>query len=139
MHNNLARPAVLIAGGIGITPFMSMLRQATHEQRAQGIILIYANRRPEDAPYLDELQLIAQQNKKFRLAAVMSDIEKSSRHWDGEVGLVTEDLINRVVGDVGAPIYYLVGPPGMIEAMRQTLNRIDVNDDDIRTEEFYGY
>jgi ferredoxin-NADP reductase len=38
-----------------------------------------------------------------------------------------------------APIYYLVGPPRMVEAIRQTLNRMGISDDDLRSEEFYGY
>ncbi|WP_442909706.1 FAD-dependent oxidoreductase, partial [Hydrogenophaga sp.] len=47
LHNERARPAIFIAGGIGITPFMSMLRQATHDRLPQEMVLLYSNRRPE--------------------------------------------------------------------------------------------
>lgn len=101
--------------------------------------LIYASRRPEDAAFLDELQEMAQQNKNFHLVATMSEVNQSGRHWDGDVGLIDQDLIRRIVGDAVAPIYYVAGPPGMVTAMRQTLNHKGVNNDDIRSEEFYGY
>jgi ferredoxin-NADP reductase len=139
LHNDRARPAVFIAGGIGITPFMSILRQAAKDKLPQQLILLYSNRRPEDAAFLDELQQLEQENKNFRLVATMTELSKSSRPWKGETGLINDDLAKRVGSALSAPIYYLAGPPAMVEAVRQTLNRIGINDDDIRSEEFYGY
>ena len=48
-------------------------------------------------------------------------------------------LLKHVASDLSAPIYYVAGPPGMVETMRETLNGAGVDDDDIRSEEFYGY
>ena len=56
LHNKLDRAAVFIAGGIGITPFMSMLRHATNSALQQRLLLLYSNRRPEDSAFLAELQ-----------------------------------------------------------------------------------
>jgi ferredoxin-NADP reductase len=53
--------------------------------------------------------------------------------------LIDEDLVKRAAGELSAPIYYLAGPPAMVEAMRRTLNPVGVDDDDIRSEEFHGY
>ena len=139
LHNASARPAVFIAGGIGITPFMSILRQAAKDQLRQRLLLLYSNRRPEDTAFLAELQRLERQNRSFRLVATMTEMSKSTRPWKGETGLINEDFVRRNVGDLSVPIYYLVGPPGMVEAMRHTLNQIGINDDDIRSEEFYGY
>lgn len=139
LHNDRARPAVFIAGGIGITPFMSILRQAARDQLPQHLVLLYSNRRPEDAAFLDELQQLERQNKNFRLLATMTEMNESSRRWEGETRLIDEDLVKRIGSDLSAPIYYLAGPPSMVEAVRQTLNRASINDDDIRSEEFYGY
>ncbi len=139
LHNDRARPAVFIAGGIGITPFMSILRQAAKGQLPNRLLLLYSNRRPEDAAFLAELQQLEQQNKNFRLVATMTEMSKSSRPWEGETGLINEDLVKMVGSDLPAPIYYLAGPPAMVEGMRQTLNRASINDDDIRSEEFFGY
>ena len=139
MHNNRARPAVFIAGGIGITPFMSILRQAAKDQLPQDLVLLYSNRRPEDAAFLAELRELEQRNKRFRLIATMTQMDKSSQPWDGETRLVDEALVKKVSAALLAPIYYVAGPPAMIEAVRQTLNRAGIDDDDIRSEEFLGY
>jgi ferredoxin-NADP reductase len=134
-----ARPAVFIAGGIGITPFMSMLRQAARDRSPQRLLLLYSNRRPQDAAFLGELQELERQNGNFRLLATMTDMSSSTRKWDGETGLIDADLIRRSAGGLNAPVYYVVGPPAMVVAMQETLRRIGVAEEDIRGEEFYGY
>ena len=139
LHNDRARAAVFIAGGIGITPFMSILRQATEDQLPQRLSLLYSNRRPEDAAFLTELQQVEQRNKGFRLVATMTEMAKSGRPWQGETRLIDAALIKGVGGELPAPIYYLAGPPGMVEGVRRTLNGAGIGDDDIRSEEFYGY
>lgn len=68
LHQDRARPAVFIAGGIGITPFMSILRQAAHDHLAQRLVLLYSNRRPEDAAFLAELQALEQQHPTSSLS-----------------------------------------------------------------------
>jgi ferredoxin-NADP reductase len=133
------RPAVFIAGGIGITPFVSMLREAAGVRSPQRLFLAYSNRRPEDAAFLDELQQLERQNQHFSLLATMTDMSKSARTWSGETGLIDANMLQRFVGDLGAPIYYVVGPPAMVEAMQATLGAAGIAEDRIRTEEFYGY
>jgi ferredoxin-NADP reductase len=136
---NTERPAAFIAGGIGITPFISMLRQAAEDRSPQRLFLAYSNRRPEDSAFLDELQELERRNKHFRLMATMTDMSKSARKWSGETGFVDAGMLKRLVGDLAAPIYYVVGPPAMVEAMQRTLVGAGIAEDMIRTEEFYGY
>ena len=139
LHQDRTRPALFIAGGIGITPFVSILRQAAKDQLPQRLILLYSNRRPEDAAFLAELQQLEVDNPHFQLVATMTDMRASTRPWAGHTELITGALVNRVVAELPQPIYYVVGPPGMVEAMRQTLSLAGISDDDIRSEEFYGY
>lgn len=136
---NAARPAVFIAGGIGITPFMSMLRQAAQDPSPHPLFLVYSNRRPEDSAFLAELQGLERQNKNFHLLATMTEMSKSVRKWDGETALVDAGLVKQFIGDAAAPVYYVVGPPAMVGAMKETLGGAGVAGDNIRTEEFYGY
>jgi ferredoxin-NADP reductase len=133
------RPAVFIAGGIGITPFMSMLRQAARDGSAQRLVLVYSNRRPEDAAFLDELQELERQSRNFRLVATMTEIGKSAARWEGQTGFVNAELIEHAVNGLAAPAYYVVGPPGMVAAMVDTLRSAGVAEESIITEEFYGY
>ncbi|MBI2294478.1 MAG: FAD-dependent oxidoreductase [Betaproteobacteria bacterium] len=139
LHEDRARPAAFIAGGIGITPFMSMVRQATKDARPQRLSLIYSNRRPEDAAFLAELQGLERQNPDFRLCATMTEMSQSARRWDGEQGVVDAALVRRCVGDIAAPVYYLAGPPAMVDAMQEVLRGAGVAEDDVHSEEFYGY
>ncbi|WP_019139857.1 ferredoxin--NADP reductase [Noviherbaspirillum massiliense] len=139
LHGDAARPAVFIAGGIGITPFMSMLRHAAHERLPHRLLLLYANRRPEDAAFLDELLQLEKRNGRFRLIAAMSRLHNSSRPWEGRTGYIDETLIRSVSADLPVPVYYLAGPPGMVDGMNSLLLRMDVAPEHICSESFYGY
>jgi ferredoxin-NADP reductase len=133
------RPAVFIAGGIGITPFLSMLRQAARERSPERLVLVYSNRRPEDAAFLDELLELERRNENFRLLATMTAMGDASREWHGRTGVVDAELVRHAADGLEAPVYYVVGPPAMVASMGETLRGAGVADGDIRSEEFYGY
>ena len=139
LHKKVERAGVLIAGGIGVTPFMSMLRHAAHQKSAQPLVLLYSNRRPEDTAFLAELQGLEKQNPHFRLVATMTDMDKSSQSWSGATGMVDAAFIKEAVKDLPSPVFYVSGPPGLVEAMRGTLEQAGIDEDDVRSEEFYGY
>ncbi len=139
LHRKAEKPAVFLAGGIGITPFLSIIRQAVHDKAPHQMYLFYSNRRPEDAAFLDILAEAAAQNANFHLIATMAEMEKSQREWKGETGFINQDMLLRRMPAVQGPIYYLAGPPAMVAAMREMLTRAAVDEDDIRTEEFSGY
>lgn len=134
-----SRPAVFLAGGIGITPFRSMLLQAARERLSRRLFLFYSNRRPEDAPFLDELLGFEAKTDGFRVIGTMTDIQKSRRAWQGETGYINGAMLTKYVGDLAAPIYYSAGPPGLVAAMQKMLSEAGVGEDDIVTEEFPGY
>lgn len=139
LHTRAARPAVFIAGGIGITPFRSMVMDAAKNKLAHKIWLFYSNHRPEDAAFLDDLTRAERENPNFKLIATMTEMEKSSRPWSGKRGFVTKEMLSEAIGDLSAPIFYLAGPGGMLTAMHKLLIEAGVNEDDIRAEEFAGY
>jgi ferredoxin-NADP reductase len=139
LHDDVARPAVFLAGGIGITPFLSIVRHVVQQQTAHRIHLFYANRRPEDAAFLSELQEMEQLASGYRLIAVMSQPERSALHWSGETGHIRRELLVRHITDLKSPMYYFAGPPAMTMAMRGMLQEIGVGEQAMRYEEFYGY
>lgn len=139
LHNKASRAGVLIAGGIGITPFMSMLRHAAHAALEHPLVLLYSNRRPEDSAFLTELQRLEGENRHFRLVATMTRMRESRQPWMGATGPIDEALLKRAVAELPDPIYYVAGPPVMVGALRDTLERSGVDADDVRSEEFYGY
>lgn len=139
LHADPARPAVLLAGGIGITPFLSITRDAAHRRLPHRLCLFYSNRRPEDAAFLSELQRVGQSNPNFRLIAAMTEPEKSAQRWPGETGFIRRELLERHLPDLMSPIYYFAGPPAMTLAMQQMLEAIGISEQAMRYEEFYGY
>lgn len=139
LHNKAERPAVFLVGGIGITPFRSMLRHAAHERLPHRLYMFYSNNRPEDAAFLDEMKELEEANPHYRLVATMTAMERSQRAWEGCTGFIDAEMLKKVLKDLYGPIYYMAGPPAMVKAMREMLNQAGVDDDDIRSEEFAGY
>jgi ferredoxin-NADP reductase len=139
LHNNSAKPAVFLAGGIGITPFSSVIRHAAKARLPHHLYLFYSNRRPEDAPFMNILNELAKANSNFRFIPTMTGTEKSEKTWNGETGFINQDMLVRNLPALQGPIYYVAGPPAMVAAMRQMLIAAGVDEDDMRTEEFSGY
>lgn len=139
LHDDRARPAVFLAGGIGVTPFLAMARHAAKERLPHRLYLFYSNRRPEDAAFLPELQKMEQLNPNYRLIATMAEPEKSAQHWQGETGFIRRGMLERHLTDITSPMYYFAGPPPMTMAMQKMLEDIGISEQAMRYEEFYGY
>ena len=139
LHKNSAKAAVFLAGGIGITPFLSIVRQVDHDRLPHKLNLFYSNRRPEDAPFLDVLQKLEKTNPNFQLACTMTEMSKSKKEWKGETGLIDQEMLSRHLTDLQGPIYYIAGPPAMVAGLRKMLVAANIDEDDIRTEDFAGY
>jgi ferredoxin-NADP reductase len=129
LHDDPARAAVFIAGGIGITPFMSMLRQAAHDRPGHHFFLLYSNRQPGQAAFLRELRGLEEEYEHFRLLPRMTDQD----------GFLDEATIKGFTASAESPLYYLAGPPAMADAMTRILRGSGIKDEDISSEEFYGY
>jgi ferredoxin-NADP reductase len=139
LHKNSSKPAVFLAGGIGITPFISIVRQADHDRLPHKLYLFCSNRRPEDTPFLDTLQMLKKNSPNFELVCTMTEMPQSKREWKGETGLINQEMLSGHLTSLHGPIYYVAGPPAMVAGMRQMLLSANVDEDDIRTEDFAGY
>jgi ferredoxin-NADP reductase len=133
------RPAVLLAGGIGITPFRSLIFNAAQSQFPRGILLFYSVRVPEEAAFLEELREMERYNGRYKLICTVTQPEKVSVPWRGETGRISMQMLSKWVPDLSVPIYYIAGPPGMVIGVRQMLVGAGIAEEDIRAEEFAGY
>ncbi len=139
LHKNASKPAIFLAGGIGITPFMSIIKSAVHNKLQHPIYLFHSNNTPEEAPFQQELQLLANENPNVHFIPTMTSMEKSPTRWSGEKGFIDWAMIERSVPDHSNAIFYIAGPPGFVTAMRKMLVEAQVDEDNIRFEEFPGY
>jgi ferredoxin-NADP reductase len=134
------RPAVLLAGGIGITPFRSILVETIGGgPLPYRVVLFHANRRPEDAAFADEFRVLERADPTLTFVPTMTAMAGSSLAWDGERGHIDAAMLGRHFDGVSNPIFYIAGPAGMVQASRTMLVASGVDEDDIRTEEFTGY
>lgn len=129
LHENPSKRAVLVAGGIGITPIRSIVKDAAERKLPHKITLIYSNRNSKSAAFLNDLKKWEKENKNFKLLAVMTDTE----------GYVDANYFRSHLDDLAETIFYVVGPPGFVQAMTKTLEDSGVSRDDMRFEEFTGY
>jgi ferredoxin-NADP reductase len=138
LHKNSAKPAVFLAGGIGVTPFCSIVRQADHDRAPHKLYLFYSNR-PEDAPFVEVLQNLEKTNPQFRFIATMTEMRRSKKTWNGETGRIDQEMLSKYLNELRGPIYYVAGPPALVSGMRKMLVASGVDEDDIRSDEFSGY
>jgi len=142
LHGDINRPAIFLAGGIGVTPFRSIIADATEKKLAHKIFLFFSNKTPADTPYLAELESLQKNNPNFKLIATMTQTETGGKprpKWKGETGRLDSELLDKYLMDLTEPIYYLAGPKGLVRALQKILNDRGVKNDDIKIEEFTGY
>ncbi|MCZ4329636.1 ferredoxin--NADP reductase [Castellaniella denitrificans] len=131
------RPLVLIAGGIGITPCVSMLRDAAHQGSDRRFMLLYSNRTREQAAFLEELRELARLNPRLRLLATLTGPADDA--WDGLRGRIDSALLEQALRGLDDPLCYVTGIPAMVEEVRAHLAGLGVADDAILDESFHGY
>jgi ferredoxin-NADP reductase len=137
LHRDITRPAVFLAGGIGITPIRSILQCAAQERLPHKLYLFYSNREADDAAFIEELQSMAVQNPNFTLVPTVTGHKTLA--WPHEKGYISREMLTRHLLRLNGPIYYIAGPSGMVTAMTELLDSSGVSRDDMRTEEFGDY
>jgi ferredoxin-NADP reductase len=139
LSQNGARPAVFLAGGIGITPFRSLIWNATESLSPRRILLFYSVRVPEEAAFLQELREMEQYNIRYKFICTVTQPDQVRMPWHGETGRISIEMLSKSIPDLSVPIYYIAGPSGMVTGVRQMLINSGISEDDIRAEEFAGY
>jgi ferredoxin-NADP reductase len=135
-HNPLfhSNTMVCIAGGSGITPFMSMIREVTECGLDRTLYLFYGNRDLEDAIFHDALGRIAE---RFDNVNYIPVLESPPAGYKGPTGFITGDLIRRTLGSLSGKTFYLCGPRGMYDFCIPELENLGISRHRIRRE-VYG-
>ena len=128
---------VFIAGGIGITPFRSMLKYLLDMQEPRDIILFYVNKTADEIAYKDVLSA-AHTKIGVKTFYALTDTASVPRNWAGLVGRIDEQLLLRAIPDYEERTYYLSGPPTMVRAYEHVLKNMGVGRDQIKKDFFPG-
>lgn len=130
------RPAVLVAGGIGITPLKGMAEYASDRGLSIPVRLLYSTRTFEDAPFLDDLRGLEKRNPSFRLLHTLTGGKKGSGSRTGRIGA---SLLGEASRGLDRPVYYVCGTSGLVTDVLRLLSESGVPDGDLATEVFRGY
>jgi len=132
------RPLVFIAGGIGITPFRSMIQFLRDTKQKRTVTLFYVNRHEEDIAY-QELFNEANQHLDLQVIYVLTDASAVPKNWSGEVGYIDEKMVRKYIHSCEDCKYYLSGPNTMVESYQELLSSLGVDSGDIVRDYFPGF
>ena len=133
-----ATSIVMLAGGIGITPFRAMVQDVIDRGLEHPLLLIHSNRTPESAPFLEELQRWSSGHSRFLYCPTMT--QGSAKAWTGERRRVGHGLLGSLLpADRNRPLYYVAGPERFVKGALDVLESMNVMEERIRFEEFPGY
>ena len=126
----------MLAGGIGITPMRSMCKYCMDRNLDVAVALLYANNAEMDVVFRWELEEMEKQNRNLKVVFILSE---AGPGWKGHVGRIDADMIREEVPDFLTAIFYVCGPPAMVDAMRTVLRDLGTPMDSIKTEDLIGY
>jgi ferredoxin-NADP reductase len=125
-----------LAGGIGITPFISMCKNATDKRMNSKITLFYGCRTENDIAFKQELEKMQEQNKNLKIVFMVNE---ASSHWKGATGVINAEMIKKELPDYKDNLFYVCGPPPMVKAMETLLESIGLPKTQLKLEYFTGY
>jgi ferredoxin-NADP reductase len=138
LPNDLEKKFVFIAGGIGITPFVSMIRDALETKQKKDITLLYANRNPEDIAYRDVLEH-ARTELGMNTVYTLSAVNATASHEHERTGRITAAMIREEVPDFAEREYYISGPNSMVQSFEELLSEIGIPPSHVTVDYFPGF
>ncbi len=148
LHQDYSKPAVFLSGGIGVTPFRTMIKYATDKQLPVKITMFDSNRNINNILFKKEFDEWANMNKNLKIIYTVSEEgedrqhEQSSSSWKGEYGRIDKAMILKYLdtNELNNSIFYICGPPSMLKAMQNLLQEgLEISKERIKVEEFTGY
>ncbi len=129
-----------LSGGIGITAIRSICRYVADKGLSTDIVLLYGNDKEEDIIFRKDLDTIRQGNKKFRLVYTLTSPEVDKEKWPGRTGYIDDKMIREEIKDYAERIFYVCGPPVMVESLTNILrDKLSIKENQVRKENFTGY
>ncbi len=127
-------PLVLLAGGIGITPFVDYINSLKTKELNHDVILFFGAKTIDDLAFKSDFDEVSRLNPRFKVIYVLSDVKESISGF--ETGYITEELIKRYITEFNNRKYFVCGPTLMLEKVEEILKSNNVSIDDIYSEKF---
>lgn len=129
---------VFLAGGIGVTPFHSLLTSLVDVSLSHPMTLFASFAKQEDVLFQKAFHAVSKKNKHIRVVYTLTQ-EEGNVDWEGERGRVSKKMLEKYVGDLSKAVFYVVGSPEMVAGVRAMLLDVGVTSDQIDVEDFTGY
>jgi glycine betaine catabolism B len=126
----------LLAGGIGITPLISIIKNATDKRLDTKITLFYGCRTENDIAFKEELERMQNENRNLKMICI---INQPSSQWTGEIGIITSEMIKKALPDFRENVFFTCGPPPMVKAMETIIESLGLPRSQMKQEFFTGY
>lgn len=125
-----------LAGGVGVTPARSIIRDTVQRRSSLVVTLFYGNQVESCIPFRDEFDAYASENPDIDIVYVMAE---PGPGWKGERGFITAELVRRRVDPSEGWFWMSSGPPAMLKAMRKVLDELGIPHERTKIESFGGY
>ena len=132
-NNSTEQKYIFIAGGIGVTPFRSMVKEQLLHEKQLDAVMFYLNKTEEDIAYRDLFD--SAQSVGLKTVYV---IDKPTANWNGEVGYITEEMLTRLAPDYKDRLVYVSGPPGLVRAYTVLFHQLGIPPSRVKTDYFPG-
>lgn len=131
---------VMIAGGIGVTPYRSIIKYIVDKNLILPITLIYSVSTPQDVTFKAFFDDVAARYENIKVTYTVSRPQESQSQWSGLTGRIDAPMIKKLVEDLSNSVFWICGPPPFTDAMQQILTTtLQIPSDRIKTEQFTGY
>ena len=126
----------LLAGGIGITPLMSICKYCTDKRLNTKITLLYGNRTENDIAFRRELETMQEQNVNLKVVFILNE---ASNEWKSATGIIDAEMVKKEIPDYRETVFYTCGSPAMVEAMEKLIESLGLPKTQLNREYFVGY
>lgn len=129
-----------LSGGIGITPIRSICKFATDRKLLTDIVLLYGNNKEEDIIFREDFDGMKAVNNKLKVVYTLTSPDIDKKKWFGRIGYIDDSMIKEDIPDFIERVFYICGPPKMVEGLTAILrDKLNIKEDNIKTENFVGY
>lgn len=138
LPKNNNQELVFIAGGIGITPFRSMVKYLLDNNSKLPVTIFYANKNVSDIVYED---ILSDTEKKLGIKTIytLTDLGNIPKNWNGEKGRIGEEMLKKYVPDYNEATFYLSGPHLLVAGFEGVLRKMGIKGHSIKKDFFPGY